>query len=156
MNTNRKLQKSEENLAKLCHKLDYLFEFLHNVYSINSGGCCYVASVLAELFEKDDIDYSVIVYDCEYAEFYDIDCSQYHYTLCVEDYILNCQDFEEVDYAEYIDVDAEDLLNHYKECDDWNSLYDTYRNKYIKKLITNFYKDFTYDLREKQPTDNSK
>lgn len=72
------------------------------------------------------------------------------------DYILNCQDFEEVDYTEYTDVDAEDLLNHYKECGDWNSLYDTYRNKYIKKLITNFYRDFTYDLREKQPADNSK
>ena len=44
-------------------------------------------------------------------------------------------------------ISARDLLDHYNECT-WNSCYNTFRNKYIKGLITKFYKNFTYDLRE--------
>ena len=77
MLTKKNLIKSEKNLNELCHKLNSLFRFLDEVYDINSGGCCYVASVLAELLEEDDVDYSVIVYDCDYDDFYDI-CNAYN------------------------------------------------------------------------------
>ena len=149
----KNLIKSEKNLSELCHKLNSLFRFLDEVYNINSGGCCYVASVLAELLEEDDVDYSVIVYDCDCDNFYDIPCSCYHYTLRItgaEEYcsIVNGYDEEECDdYCEFDNVSAIDLLDHYNECE-WNDCYNTFRNKYIKGLITKFYKNFTYDLRE--------
>lgn len=161
MPTKKNLIKSEKNLTELCLKLNSLFRFLDEVYHINSGGCCYVASVLAELLEEDDVDYSVIVYDCDYDNFYDISCSCYHYTLCIigaEAYcnIINGYDEVECDtFSEFEGVTAIDLLDHYKECS-WNDYYNVFRNKYIKGLITKFYKDFTYDLREEQSESNSK
>ena len=61
---------------------------------------------------------------------------------------VNGYDEEECDdYCEFDNVCARDLLDHYNECE-WNSVYNTFRNKYIKGLITKFYKNFTYDLRE--------
>lgn len=149
----RNLIKSEKNLNKLCCDLDALFRFLDEVYDINSGGCCYVASVLANLLEEDGIDYSVIVYDCDYDDFYDIPCSCLHYAIRVTNAngyydTINGYDEEECDtYCEFDNVSATDLLDHYNECG-WNSVYKTFRNKYIKGVITKFYKNFTYDLRE--------
>ena len=106
----KNLIKSEKNLNELCRKLNSLFRFLDEVYHINSGGCCYVASVLAELLEEDDVDYSVIVYDCDCDDFYDISCSCYHYTLRItgaEEYcnIVNGYDEEECDDYELDDYD---------------------------------------------------
>ena len=161
MPTKKNLIKSEENLSKLCRKLNSLFIFLDEVYHINSGGCCYVASVLAELLEEDNIDYSTIVYDCDYDNFYDISCSCYHYAIRIigaEEYcsIINGYDEDECDtFSEFEGVTAIDLLDHYKECS-WNDCYNIFRNKYIKGLITKFYKDFTYDLRKEQSESNSK
>ena len=161
MSTKKNLVKSEENLSKLCHKLNSLYIFLDEVYNINSGGCCYVASVLAELLEEDDVDYSVIVYDCDCDNFYDISCSCYHYAIRItgsEEYcsIVNGYGEDECDsFSEFEGVTAIDLLDHYKECS-WNDYYKVLRNKYIKGLITKFYKDFTYDLREEQSESNSK
>ena len=113
----KNLIKSEKNLSELCHKLNSLFRFLDEVYNINSGGCCYVASVLAELLEEDDVDYSVIVYDCDCDDFYDISCSCYHYTLRIigaEEHcnIVNGYDEECDDYCEFNHVCAIDLLDH--------------------------------------------
>lgn len=142
----KNLIKSEENLELLCNKLNYLFEFLDRAYKINAGGCCYVASILAKLLEQDNIEYSVVVYGSEYDHFYDIDCSQYHYALRIKDFLVNYYE-EDDDYMEYFDVCAKDLEEHYKECS-WNNCYDRERNNYIKRIIKNFYKDFTRDLRE--------
>lgn len=151
MPTKKNLIKSEKNLKKLCDDINSLCIFLNDIYKINSGGCCYVASVLAELLESDNIEYTVIVYDSDFAEFWDIDCSQYHYTLCVSDIILNDYNFEECAYEEYDNVSSADLLEHYNECAknyDWNEVYNHSRNDYIKEVITNFYNDFTSSLRE--------
>lgn len=153
MHTKKNLIKSEENLDELFYKLNSLFYFLDDTYKINSGGCCFVASVLARLFEKDGIEFSVIVYDCEYDNFYDIDCSQYHYTLRLGENILNA--YDECYYSEFFNVCAKDLEEHYKECN-WNDCYNRKRNNYIKRIIKNFYNDFTSSLRERQETNNSK
>lgn len=160
MPTKKNLIKSEENLSKLCHKLNSLFIFLDEVYNINSGGCCYVASVLANLLEEDEIEFSIIVYDCDYENFYDISRSQFHYAIRILNTDFNgivngYEDHDEWEFNEFDNVTAIDLLDHYKECS-WNDYYNVFRNKYIKGLITKFYKDFTYDLREEQSENNSK
>lgn len=147
MCTKKKLIKSEKNLNELFYKLNNLFYFLDNTYEINSGGCCFVASVLARLFEKDGIKFSVIVYDCEYDNFYDIDCSQYHYTLRFGEKILNAYDDNEYSYSEFFNICAKDLEEHYKECD-WNECYNSKHNDYIKRIIKNFYNDFTKNFRK--------
>lgn len=145
MLTKRNLIKSEENLEILCRKLNYLFDFLDKVYDINAGGCCYVASILTKLLEQDNIKYAILIYDCEYDDFYDIDCSQYHYAIRIKSHIIN--GFNNENYSEFYNVSSYDLKQHYKECS-WNDMYETTRNKYIKNLIIKFYNNFTYDLRE--------
>ena len=154
MLTKRNLIKSNENLNKLNCRLFSLFKFLDDVYHINAGGCCFTSAVLAKLLEEDDIDYTVAVYDCDYDDFYDISCSQFHYSIIVNGIIVNPMD-EDNDYSEFENVSSIDLMDHYKECD-WNDYYNRFRNKYIKGLIKKFYKDFTYDLREEQSESNSK
>lgn len=145
--TKKKLVKSEENLQRLSGKLSNLYYFLDGAYNINCGGCCYVAAVLAELLELDDVNYNVIVYCSDYYDFDDIDCSQYHYAINIyEDAIINGYDDDD-DFMEYANVSSEKLLAHYKECS-WNDYYDKNRNNYIRRLITKFYIDFTNDLRE--------
>lgn len=143
----KKLIKSEENLNLLANKLNSLCTFLHEVYKINAGGCCYIAGILTKLLEIDEIDYSVIVYGCEYDDFYCIPCSQYHYAVRINETIVNCYEDDE-NYSEFYNICSKDLLEHYKECD-WNDSYDKNQNKYIYKVIKNFYNDFTDDLRKR-------
>lgn len=146
MHIKKSLVKSDENLIHLCTKLNFLFEFLDKTYKINSGGCCYVTSILAKLLEEDDIEFSVIVYNCDYENFFDIDCSQFHYTLKIDKYLVNYYE-DDGDYAEFFDVTSEDLDTHYRECY-WNDCYNIEFNDYIRGIIINFYNNFTNDLRE--------
>lgn len=126
--------------------LNQLCKFLDETYCINYGGCCFVASIIARLLEKDNINYSVVVYECEYDDFYNIDCAQYHYAIKVNDIIIN--GYEDEEYSIFNNVSARDLKEHYNECY-WNSEYYTKHNTFIKKVITIFYNDCSKDLREK-------
>lgn len=133
-----------------------MFKFLDKTYHINAGGCCFVASVLAKLLERDNVDFTVVVYDCDDCDdFYDIDCSKYHYAIKVGNYVINGEDYEVFDSSEFSNVSSKDLLDHYKECN-WNDYYNRKRNNYIKRVIKNFYNDFTSSLREEQPKSSSK
>lgn len=127
--------------------LDQLCNFLDNTYCINCGGCCFVAYIVAKLLEKDGIEYSVIVYDCEFKSFYDIDCAQYHYAIKVGDIIINGYEDDE-EYVSFNNVCANDLRDHYNECY-WNNEYHKKHNSFIKKILTVFYNDCAKDLREK-------
>lgn len=145
MRTKKKLIKSKKNLATLAHKLNYLCDFLEMTYDINSGGCCYIASCIAHLLELDNINYLVAVTDVECDSFYDINCSQRHYFLILNNVSINRNDYD--NYVVFNGVCAKDLLDHYHECD-WNDFYNTFKNKFIYKTIVRFYKDFTYGMRK--------
>lgn len=115
------------------------------MFDINCGGCCYIAYCVARLLERDNIPFLTVVYNCNYDEFYDIDCSCYHYAILVGERIIN--GFDEDDYTTFANVTSKDLLDHYKECD-WNCVYNTWYNTFLFHIINMFYYVFTKNLRE--------
>lgn len=50
-------------LEDLKHYLSELFNYLNSKYYINSGGCCYIASVLARELERLNIKYWLVIYN---------------------------------------------------------------------------------------------
>jgi hypothetical protein len=90
-----------------------MLRFLDRSFNINLGGCCFVASIIAELLEQDDIPFDVAVYYDElFDTFYDIDCSQKHYAIIVNNIIINNDDRDD-DHQVFSEVTSEDLKNHY-------------------------------------------
>ena len=84
----RSIKKSEDNYSDLFNKINSLCDCLNTIYHTNSGGCCYVAYVIAEILEREDIQFEVLVSESRYEDegypddFEDIDDSVYH--ICLE------------------------------------------------------------------------
>lgn len=154
----RFLKKSEyntvfSNLNSICSCLDKL-------YKINSGGCCYIAYIIADILYKEGIDYEVVVIPEEDSElpdeFEDIDDSAYHVFIQVkldgENYLINsgdCSIEEENEAVSYEDVTPEDILKYY-EGFHWNWVYNTVKNKFVKYVINLLYDNFSGSLREER------
>ena len=51
------------NRRKLLDDLNSLCEFLNNAYDVNSGGCCFLASIIAKHLDKLGIKYKLVIYD---------------------------------------------------------------------------------------------
>lgn len=51
------------NRHNLKHSLDCLCKCLDDIYDINSGGCCYIAYLIALHLDKLRIKYKLIIYD---------------------------------------------------------------------------------------------
>ena len=111
-----------KNLNQLCKDLDLK-------YDINSGGCCYVAAVIAEQLENYNISYKLIKYDVRGL----------HYAIRVNDRIINRCDynFREIVKDEY--VHYEDIyFNYYNEY--WNRTYNKQWNLIVKTKIKSLFK----------------
>lgn len=50
-------------LEDLKYTLSDIFNYLNSKYCINSGGCCYVALVLAKELERLNIKYQLVIYN---------------------------------------------------------------------------------------------
>lgn len=140
-------------------RLDYFkdtFSFLNDIYSINKGGCCYVAYILAENLEKLHIPYKVIINnDCmedteiiytnaikdrsRYGIFGHKDYSCSHIWIKTSFGILN-------DESKYyrrgknieLPINSKDLLWLYKK-GSWNSTYKTKNNHLVKEIINSIF-----------------
>lgn len=148
MRSKKKLIQSEKNLSYLSNKLNSLCKFLDELYDINSGGCCFISFCIANLLEQDNILYDIGIID-DYPEntLEEFDHSAYHVFLIVnDDYNINNESCDE--YTTYPGSSLS-LIQYYNKVSGWNSIYDHSKNVYMKKLITNFYYDFTEDLRER-------
>ena len=149
MNIKKNLIPSSQNLKVLSVKLDKLCKFLDEMYDINCGGCCFVAACLAECLQKDNISYQVIVYECpeDISKFSKIKRSCLHYFLSINNNDIN--GYEDIDeYNVFDNISSRSLFNHYKKCS-WNCCYNSNKNKFIKKIIKQYYEDFTSSLRER-------
>lgn len=51
------------NVHDLKHSLDCLCSYLDKLYSINSGGCCYIAYLIACHLDKLKVKYDLVIYD---------------------------------------------------------------------------------------------
>ena len=52
------------NQKELIKKINKFCDHFDDAYSLNCGGCCYVAAVIAEMLEFKNIKYKVRYYDC--------------------------------------------------------------------------------------------
>lgn len=151
MNTKKNLIPSNQNLKVLSHQLDKLCKFLDEMYDINCGGCCYVAACLAECLQKDNISYQVVVLECpeDIVKFSKIKRSCCHYFLSINNNDINgYENVGDDEYSVFDNISFRSLFNHYKKCS-WNSFYNSNKNKFIKKIIKQYYEDFTSSLRER-------
>lgn len=158
----RSLKKSNydrvfSNLNSICDCLDY-------IYSINEGGCCYIAYIMADILEREGFKFDVLIIpDPEVdmpEKFSYLTGPTEHVCLRVttnnDVYLVNCtEDFDEDDYIAYYNVSSVDILNYYKSWK-WNWIYDVARNKFIKYVINLIYDNFSSSLREKRRNSTSK
>lgn len=153
----RSIKKSEDNYLDLFTKINSLCDCLNTIYHTNSGGCCYIAYIVAEILEKEEIPFEVLVSDPRYDEggypddFKDLNDSVYH--ICLEakpikdTYRINVGHYDGEYYFHYTNVAALDIYNFYKD-NTWNSFYEIAKNKFIKYVINLIYDNFSSDLRE--------
>jgi hypothetical protein len=113
-----------KQLNRLCEELNYK-------YNINSGGCCYVAAVLAEQFELHNIPFTVIHYN---------ECGC-HYAIKVSDRYINRDDYRKKEISEYLDWSSSDLFAVYND-EDWNKCYSTTHNSTVRKSIVKVFNKY--------------
>lgn len=146
MRLKKNLIQSEHCLKMLASKLDSLCIFLDEIYNINLGGCCFISYCIADLLEKDKIKYVICIVD-DYTEDY-----LYEFNHAVEHVFISIENTFNINFwnENYVTYpgSSKDLIDYYNRIGEWNSIYDCSKNIYIKKLITNFYYDFTEDFRE--------
>lgn len=141
-------------------KLNNFLSELDKTYDINSGGCCYVAYVLANLLEKHNISYSFVIEDeCGYifdeivAECiknrYCEDCyglfdeTCIHYMVSVNNKLLNKMEETEISNCHFFDrINSSDILWIY-ETGSWNPMFDkSYEDEIFEKLSKFFDENF--------------
>lgn len=145
------LQTIYKGLNAICKCLDTL-------YNINYGGCCYIAYCIAELLEKDNIPFEIIVFEEYDEDFNELPeaCEHIAINIINEDWlIINKADYDLEEYTTYKNVTSSDLLNYYKR-NRWNSLYNVFKNKFIKYIIKLLYENFTSSLRKRGSNSSSK
>lgn len=155
------------NIHSLCKSINRLCEFLNEEYNINCGGCCFIASILAEHLDRLKIPYDLIAYDYLGK---DVDYIQHevstkvknksyrksvtgnhtcnHYCLFIEGAgEINSGDFEGCVRHVIKDVQSSNIRWIYRN-GEWNIDYDTDNNKVIKNIVKSFFKSYeTFSIR---------
>ena len=129
---------------------------LDNSFSINLGGCCYVAYCIAKLLEQDGFRYSLLVFDdyynlSDYCDLFELPDTMAHYAIMLEcpdsinSEVINCfeDDFDSF-YTDF-EVTSDEILHYYKT-HEWNTEYNIKNNKLIKDAIEKVYYEFTENL----------
>lgn len=149
-----------KELNKLCKELQY-------EYSINSGGCCFVAFVIASNLYKLNIPYKFVICDnnkkCRKDILYELtnqvnnnyyekdsatggECCN-HYCLKIGSVYINGGHYIEDSYYHKYNFKniTPDVIKWVYETGDWNDVYLTKYNNKILKIINNFFKDYETD-----------
>lgn len=151
------------NIHAIRDSINRLCSFLDEEYDINSGGCCFVASLIAKHLDRLKIPYSLVAYD--YLE-KDLDYIQYevlskaknksgrksvtgrhtcdHYCIkIIGAGEVNNEGFDDEGYSKYIinDVCSSHIKWIYRN-GLWNNEYDTNNNKIIKGIIKSFFREY--------------
>lgn len=138
-------------LNKLCTKLDEKFD-------VNCGGCCYLAYCIAKLFEQHDIEFNIMVFDCDYdLEKFDniaeITTAMSHYAIMLKNSsedVINCDDYWFNYNYKNFEVTSNDILECYYESEGWCPQYDVKNNIKILSIIEEFFNEWENNLREEQ------
>lgn len=153
-------------LYELKSSLNYLCEFLDKNYSINCGGCCLLAYLIAQHLDKLSVKYKLVIYDDCLKESDKIteeilrmskkkdncksvigDGTCFHYSLLIEGAGTINEYFneDESEYKYIIDkVHYRNIKWIYKH-GSWNDLYDISNNDTVKGIINAFFKKYEKD-----------
>jgi hypothetical protein len=113
------------NKKKLFTKLNKLCLKLDEELNINSGGCCFVAAVIAEQLEIFNIPFEIIYYNCGGC----------HYAIKVSDRYINRGGYYKKEIDRYSEISSSDELFDIYNDNDWNETYNTLNNDYVYKKI---------------------
>lgn len=150
------------NCHSLLRNLNSLCKFLNETYCVNSGGCCFLASLIAKYLDRLHIKYDLVIYD-DYAR--DRLCIEYevmacrknrglsnsvtgnyscnHYCLQLRGVgVINGDDDCAREHRYTIpDVSYKNIRWVYKN-GKWNDCYEVQHNKTIKNIVKEFFKEY--------------
>ena len=141
---------SDSEVIQLVDELNDLCLQLNDTLDINSGGCCYVASVLAESLSNIHIPFKVAItkscghrplelrnYIKNKTDFY---CQ--HIFIYLHKHKLYINDDGDANYNIKVGcIKSKDLLEYYKSVK-WNRCYNTRYNRSVAKRIKQIFKKY--------------
>lgn len=145
------------NVHGLKHSLDQLCQCLDSLYSINSGGCCYVAYLIACHLDKLRIKYDLVIYDykrkdeaCINSEVQNMclpnsvtgkqTCE--HYCISISGGgVVNKGDVSSLKKYVVKGITSSNLKWIYRN-GDWNKMYSRSNNRCVKGIINSFFSKY--------------
>ena len=118
----------------LIKKLNYLASELDRRYSINSGGCCYFAYLIAEWLEAYDIEYRFIIQDDGPID----GVSGKHYCLQIMPSKLFINKLSKYSHIKTTQLTSSQIFSYYRKSN-WSEKYDICNNAVVKKAIDNIF-----------------
>ena len=150
------------NIHSIRKSLNNLCVFLQEEYSINYGGCCFIASILAKHLEKIGIKYELVIYEHTRKNIPEIKkelanrkinkgyfnsitgfntCNHYCLNIIGAGYVNDLGDFDHCVQHIITEINYKDLKWIYKH-GDWNDVYNTDFNTEIKGIVKEFFKKY--------------
>jgi hypothetical protein len=136
------------------NKLEDLMQYLDDGFSINSGGCCLVAAIIAGHLDRLNIKYHVVGFHYrKFSNRYVYTNIKYnrnkfpcrsktceHYAIKVGDKIINRSGFDKVSWEVY-NIHSQDL-NILYDNGYWNDEFDISDIGCVTKLINDFFRPY--------------
>lgn len=127
-------------------KLNELCSTLHDKYTINWGGCAFVAYCIARNLSERNIPYKVVLFGRFTAE--DMVKTSYacgHASIMAEEkFLINPYGiYRKISDSSIIDLTPKKLLVYYKNAKgSWNNDYNVKLNSTVSRQINNFFKNY--------------
>lgn len=145
------------NVHNLKYSLDCLCNRLNSLYYINSGGCCYVAYLIAYHLDKLKVKYNLVIYDyrsmdesCINNEVLNMylpnsvtgkqTCEHYCISIFGEG-VVNKGDVTYLKRYVVKGITSKTLRWLYRN-GNWNQMYNRDNNKYVKDIINSFFSKY--------------
>ena len=137
------------NDSQLIYRLNSLFKSLHEIYEINSGGCCYVAYLVAKELDKRNLPYALRIYndrvlpkhECfrniefDHDDFPIHSKTANHYVIKYCNDIINPDDdLEDAPCVDLDNIDADFIEDIYLK-GDWNPTYNINNSIFVERFI---------------------
>ena len=118
----------------------------HELYNLNWGGCCYMAYIIADYLEKNNIPFNVVIIDdSNYFDDWDnITRSVSHVSIKVKDTLINySEDYNSYFKSSFPSISSKDLLSYYNKVS-WCTIYSKAENSFLKSLFNKMMKHAVY------------
>lgn len=127
------------------NKLNELCRVLHDKYTINWGGCAFVAYCIARNLSERNIPYKVVLFGRMTAEdMIRTNCACSHASIMAEEkFLINPYSIcgMKLSGESTVDLIPKELLAYYKNAKgSWNDNYDVKLNSTVSRQINNFFK----------------